>query len=166
MIRPESEADFECVEAIHRAAFGQAAEARLVRLLRGRPDNISLVAVDDGAVVGHVLFTAVTVEGHRFAVAPLGLAPVAVDPARQRAGFGSELIRTALDICRRRGTPFVVVLGHPTYYPRFGFVPASRFGLHCQWRVPDDVFLAQEIAASGLRGVTGLVRYAAEFSHD
>ena len=94
----------------------------------------------------------------------MGLAPMAVAPEHQRQGVGSALVERGLALLRERGCPFVIVLGHPTYYPRFGFVPASRSGLTCQWDgIPDDVFMAQILDAERMHGVAGAARYRDEF---
>ncbi|HYD48969.1 MAG TPA: N-acetyltransferase [Terriglobales bacterium] len=164
VIRGEQPDDFAAVEAIHTEAFEREDEAGLLRRLRGRAGSISLVAAVDDALVGHILFTPVTLAGHSFAVAPRGLGPMSVVPSRQSQGIGGELIRAGLDECRRRSVPFVVVLGHPDYYPRFGFVAASRFGLRCVWDVPEEVFLVQELVPGVLAGRSGSVEYAPEFA--
>lgn len=158
-IRPELPTDIEAVHELNRAAFGGAEEAQIVDALRGAVSPlVSLVAATDGTVVGHILFSPVTL-----AAAPhplvMGLAPMAVLPAHQRAGVGSALVRAGLDACRAAGAVGVVVLGHPPYYPRFGFVPASRFELSCAYDVPDEVFMALELQPGGFAGHAGLVRY-------
>ena len=89
----------------------------------------------------------------------MGLGPMAVVRASQRQGIGSALVRDGLDACKRIGVSAVVVIGRPTYYPRFGFMPASGFGLHCQYDVPDDVFMAAELDSGALNGAAGMVRY-------
>lgn len=164
-IRRESAADITAVAALNRAAFGRAEEADLVDQLRnaGRA-AVALVAERDGALLGHILFSPVTIEHARLDLHPLGLAPMAVRPDRQRTGIGSALVRSGLAACRAAGAGAVVVLGHPTYYPRFGFVPASRFTLRCEYDVPDDTFMARELIDGRLADVRGLVRYAPEFA--
>jgi putative acetyltransferase len=163
-IRPARERDVEAIRRVHTAAFGRAAEAELALALAARePACISLVASQAGTVVGHVLFSAVTVDGHAFARAPMGLGPLAVAPELQRSGVGSALARAGIEACRAAGAPFVVVLGHPPYYPRFGFVPAARFGLTFGDAPPRDAFMAQELVTGALAGVRGAVRYAPEF---
>jgi putative acetyltransferase len=123
-----------------------------------------LVAVDD-AVVGHILFTPVVVESAGRRVVGMGLAPMAVLPDRQRQGVGSQLVRRGLDILRERGCPFVVVVGHPEYYPRFGFEPASTHGLTSQWKgVPDAAFMVVILDVHAMAGVSGVARYREEFN--
>jgi len=89
---------------------------------------------------------------------------MAVTPGRQKQGTGTTLVRACLARCAELGIGFVVVLGHPHYYPRFGFVPATRFGLHCAWPVPDDVFMALEMRPGALAATSGLVEYELEFN--
>jgi putative acetyltransferase len=161
-VRPESPAD-AAVRAVHEAAFPTPAEANLVDLLRQQAAPlISLVAKDGDAIVGHILFSPVTIDG-RANLNAMGLAPMAVLPAHQRRGVGSSLVRAGLDVCRHRGVDAVVVLGHAAFYPRFGFQPASRFGIRSEYDVPDDVFMAIELRPGALAGPAGLVRYHAAF---
>lgn len=148
----------------HQQAFGQPLEAQIVDDLRAsaRP-LISLVAEVEGRVVGHILFSPVTIEPSPEGLRGLGLAPLAVLPEFQRLGVGSHLVRAGLEACRSLAVDFVVVLGHPDYYPRFGFVPARSCGLGCEYPVPDEVFLVLELRPGSLAGVSGLVRYRPEF---
>ena len=165
IIRPEQEADFDAVRQVNRLAFGQPAEATLVDALRKSAEPlISLVAVDDNQVVGHIFFTPVSLESDDSTSTALGLAPMAVLPDYQRQGVGSELVRAGLRECRRIGYNLVVVLGHAEYYPRFGFVPASQKGLTSEYPVPDDVFMAIELEPGALKGRRGLVKYRPEFA--
>jgi putative acetyltransferase len=159
-IRPEQPPDHDAVRAVLETAFGQPHESRLVEALRGDAGCVSLVADLDGLVVGHAFFTPVRVE--RFEAMALG--PVAVRPDRQRQGIGTRLVNGGLEACRARGTAAVFVLGHPQYYPRFGFVPASRFRIRCGFPVPDELFFALELRPGALRDVTGTVQYHAAFS--
>lgn len=165
-IRPEQAADIRAVFAVHRAAFGQPDEAELVDRLRvsARP-QVSLVAVAaDGAIVGHIFFSPVTIEGAPDDWLAMGLAPVGVLPARQNAGIGDALCRAGLDACRALGAQAAVVLGHPPYYPRFGFAPAGRFGLHSEYDA-GDAFMALELTPGALADLRGLVRYAPAFAN-
>jgi putative acetyltransferase len=115
--------------------------------------------------VGHILFTPVAIEHAGRRVLGMGLAPMAVLPERQRQGLGSELVRRGLEILRERGCPFVVVVGHPEYYPRFGFEPASRHGLVCQWEgVPDPAFMVLILDADAMAGISGVAQYRDEFN--
>lgn len=163
-IRPESPADASAVRRLNELAFGQPAEADLVEKLRAAcGDALSLVAVADD-VVGHILFTPVVVEGASRRVVGMGLAPMAVLPDRQRQGIGSQLVRRGLDMLRQRGCPFVVVVGHPEYYPRFGFEPASAHALVSQWDgMPDAAFMVLILDDHAMAGVRGVARYRGEF---
>jgi putative acetyltransferase len=164
-IRPERARDIPAIRDVNAAAFGARAEADLVDALRADASpTISHVADADGAIVGHVFFSPVTIAAAA-ALPIMGLAPMAVLPARQRQGIGSALVRDGLERCRRLGFLAVVVLGHAAYYPRFGFTPASRFGLTSEYNVPDDVFMALELEEGSLRGTSGTIRYHHAFAN-
>jgi putative acetyltransferase len=163
-VRRERPDDVTAIRRAHEEAFGRLAEADLVDALRARGKaTLSLVAVRGERVVGHVLFSAVTIEAGDEVTAALGLGPMAVLPAHQRAGVGSLLVRAGLEACRRAGHGSVVVLGHPEYYPRFGFVPAARHGLAWEHPAPDEVFMVLELRPGALTGAGGIVRYEPEF---
>jgi putative acetyltransferase len=163
LIRVERHEDAESVRAVNLAAFETSEEADLVDSLRGlAAPVVSLVAEDAGAIVGHILFTPVRlIDGPNLPM--MGLAPMAVMPAKQRQGIGSGLVLEGLERCRRAGAAAIVVVGHAAYYPRFGFEPASRFGIGCEYDVPDDVFLVRELYDGALRGISGTVRYHPAF---
>lgn len=164
VIRQERPDDAAQVRHVNELAFGQPIEADLVDTLRKAcRDSLSLVA-EDTAVVGHILFTPVVVDSRDRQLAGMGLAPMAVLPDRQRQGVGSRLVRRGLDILRARGCPFVVVVGHPEYYPRFGFEPASAHGLASQWQgVPDAAFMVLVLDRDAMAGIAGVARYRQEF---
>jgi putative acetyltransferase len=164
-IRPERPEDGAAVRHVNELAFGQPAEADLVeRLRQACTDSLSLVAEDD-TVVGHILFTSVVIEGAGRQVLGMGLAPMAVLPNRQRQGIGSQLVKEGLGILRERGCPFVVVVGHPEYYPRFGFEPASTHGLASQFEgVPDAAFMVLVLDVHAMAGVSGVAKYREEFN--
>ena len=163
IIRDEAAGDDAAIRAVNLAAFETDTEARLVDLLRVTASPvISLVAEVAGDVVGHIMFSPVVVDGCGDLLL-LGLAPMAVSPAYQRQGIGSALVRAGLDACRTLGACAVVVLGHPAYYPRFGFRPASELGLACEYDVPAGFFMARALGPGHLEGVRGTVRYHRAF---
>jgi putative acetyltransferase len=162
-IRREQPGDEAAIANLTTAAFGQPDESQIVDAIRraGRP-AISLVAIEGAEVVGHILFTAVQLEPVRAGIEMMGLAPMAVTPDRQRRGIGSALVREGLRQCARAGAGAVIVVGHPEFYPRFGFRPGSSFGLRCEYPVPVGVFMAVELVPGALEGLGGLVTYVPE----
>ncbi len=161
IIRPETPADHEAVARLLTDAFGGPAEARLVDLLRATDDyvpDLTLVADIDGEVVGHIAFSRVKV-GEETALA---LAPMAVAPAHQRSGVGTALAQAALERAADRAEAAVIVLGHPEYYPRFGFVPAADYGVLAPWDVPPEAWMVHLLPAYD-PAARGLVTYAAAF---
>ena len=164
-IRIEKPEDLEAVRNVNMAAFGRENEANLVDRLRGIASTFSFVAVQSDRIVGHLFFSPVAVEGKCSSnLSILGLAPVAVLPDYQRQGVGSLLIREGLKECARSGFQAVVVLGHPDFYPRFGFIPASKKSLKCEYDVPDEAFMVLELASGALQDCSGTVKYRSEFS--
>ncbi len=163
-IRAERAGDAAAIRAINLAAFEGPMEAEIVDRVRSAGcAQLSLVAELGGELVGHILFSGVTV-GDAEAASGMGLAPMSVLPDRQSRGIGSAMVRRGLEMLRAEGCPFVVVLGHPAYYPRFGFVPASRHGITSDYDgVPDEAFLVLELSPGGLEGVSGVARYRPEF---
>jgi putative acetyltransferase len=164
VVRTENLEDRKSVRRVNELAFGRRNEADLVDALRAnaRP-YVSSVAVIDEQVVGHILFSPVSVESEGSAFTAMGLAPMAVLPECQNQGIGSRLVREGLKECERLGEDIVVVLGHPNYYPRFGFMPASLKGLRSEYDVPDEVFMVAELVPGALKGRRGLVKYHPEF---
>ena len=166
-VRHERPHDFDAVRRVNELAFGRAGEADLVERLRGGARGVSMVAQqrDAGEVVGHALFTVATIRLPEREIVGAALGPVAVLPKFQRNGIGAALIRAGIDEIEQRGDPFVIVLGHPQYYPRFGFEPAgSRHGVRCKWDVPDDVFMIRIFKPSMMQDVRGgLAVYSREF---
>ena len=164
-IRKEQPQDIPTIHAVNKQAFGQLREADLVDTLRQNcNDLLSLVAVVGNEVVGHILFSSATVEGEETTVEGMGLAPMAVLPEYQRQGIGSELVRTGIARLAISDCAFVIVLGHAEYYPRFGFEPASRYGVRSEWEVPDDAFMILVLNESMMQGISGVARYRAEFA--
>jgi putative acetyltransferase len=175
IIRPETRKDIVAIRRVSESAFDRPNEADLVDALRvNAHPHISLVAVVDPdlpskllirkvGVVGHIFFSPVWIESEMAAFMAMGLAPMAVLPEYQKQGIGSKLVREGLNECNRIGHAIVVVLGHPKYYPRFGFTPAKVKGLRCEYDVPDEVFMVAELNPGALGGRRGLVKYHPEF---
>src|SRR5262245_36127987 len=166
-VRAERPDDRSLVRGVLVRAFPSDAEARLVDALRGKTDpQVSLVAVDAAAaerVIGHILFTPVEVRSGAETWRAIGLAPMAVAPERQREGIGAALVQAGIAACGALGEHVVVVLGHPDYYPRFGFVPAWDFGLYYRDPGPNPGFFVRELAHGALRGRRGEVVYHSAF---
>jgi len=160
-IREEQPTDIDAVRELNRQAFDQEQEGRLVDALRDAGAvTLALVAVSDDAVVGHILFSPLTVGAEEGAA----LGPMAVRPAYQRQGIGSQLVTQGLARLRQRRCPFVVVIGHPEFYPRFGFGPAAALGLTCDWEVPAEAFMVNVLNAELGGRLRGRAQYRAEFS--
>lgn len=163
VIRAEQPEDFPTIRAVHLAVFPTPFEADLVDRLRQRAQpTISQVAVVDDTIVGHIFFSPVHI-AKRDDLKVMGLAPTAVLPAYQRQGIGSALVRSGLTVCQALGYGAVVVLGHPSYYPRFGFVPTDRTGLRCVYDVPVEAFMMLELQPGYLQDVQGIVTYHPAF---
>ena len=163
-IRAETPKDIAAIRHVLEMAFGQTSEARLVEALRQADALItSLVAVEKERIIGHIAFSAVAIESQDTAMNAVALAPLAVLPAHQRRGVGSELVRRGLDHCRRAGYRAVLVLGKPAFYQRFGFMKATLHGIRCPFEVPDEAFMVAELFPGALAGHNGPVKYRPEF---
>jgi putative acetyltransferase len=164
LIRPEERKDQAAVHALNARAFESAAEATLVDLLRehARP-VVSLVADHEQEIIAHIMFSPVSLIGHAD-LRIMGLAPMAVAPEHQRKGVGSALVQAGLEHCKRLGFGAVVVLGHPGYYPRFGFVPSTRFGITSEYDAPEEAFMAMELHPGYLAQRAGTIRYHPAFA--
>ena len=162
----ETEEFYSAIHEINSLAFGQENEARLVenvRKSRSFNPQLSLVAIKEGRVVGHILFSPITIKSERGAAPAVALAPMAVHPEFQNQGIGSKLVREGLEQCRKLGHKIVVVVGHRNYYPRFGFSSAGAKGLKAPFPVPDEAFLFAELVSGALDNVSGTVQYPPEF---
>lgn len=163
VLRPEMPHDIPGIRRVEEAAFSRHDEANLVDLVRRRGRSaLSMVALQAGCVTGHVLFTPVTFENFSGSSTGLGLGPIAILPEFQRTGVGSRLLRAGLEHVRRLGCDFVVLLGDPAYYSRFGFLPARTFGLSSEYGDGDE-FQVLELRSAALAGVHGCVKYIPEF---
>jgi putative acetyltransferase len=161
-VRLEQPEDVHAIYQVNLAAFARTAEADLVQALRRSAEPFfSFAAEYNREVVGHVAFSPVTIGGaHR----GLGLAPMAVTPFLQRRGIGTALINASLQSLREKPCAWVVVLGHPSYYPRFGFRPAREHGITCEYRVSPEAFMVLELLPNALEKVTGIVSYHSAFA--
>jgi len=164
-IRGEVPSDIEAIHHVNKLAFKTDAEAVLVDRLREKGVvTLSLVAVENDRVIGHILFTPVTIESDHAKYEAVTLGPIAVLPQYQRRGIGTQLIEQAFEQCRRSGNNVVVLIGHPEYYPRFGFVPAKPKGLVSEFEVPDEAWMVAELVENALDGISGEVRFQPEFA--
>ncbi|SEW53445.1 GNAT family N-acetyltransferase [Chitinophaga arvensicola] len=167
-IRQEQPADYNAVYDLHHAAFKQEDEARLVDALRKNTTafipELSLVASINNTVVGHILFTKINIissDGKVFE--SLALAPVGVSPSFQKTGIGGQLINAGIAKAKALGFTSVIVLGHEHYYPKFGFVPAEKWGIKAPFEIPPEVFMGLELVENGLENISGTVQYPKEF---
>ncbi len=168
IIRPGRPDDYATIEEVNRLAFGQENEARLVAAIRqaqGFDEALSLVAIRADKLVGHILFSPIHIESDQGRIPALALAPMAVLPKFQRQGIGSDLVREGLEACRRSEHAIVVVVGHPGFYPRFGFYPATSHGIRAPFDVPDEAFMILCLEQPGiLEDISGVVRYPSAFN--
>jgi putative acetyltransferase len=167
VIRPETIADREAVYEVNLQAFGgREAEPGLVEAIRASESfipELSLVAMEDEQVVGHILFSRIHIETDRGPISALALAPMAVLPGRQNQGIGSELVRHGLEECKRIGFEIGIVLGHPNFYPRFGFSAELAKDLECPFGDAGRAWMALEMIPGALRGLRGRVVYPPPF---
>ena len=165
-IRFEKPEDIAFIHSVNEQAFGRVSEAKLVDTLRlACTDHLSLVADDNGSIIGHLMFTPVVVTDGKQKTEGMGLAPMAVLPSRQRQGIGTQLVDSGLQILKEKGCPFVIVLGHPEYYPRFGFQAASGCNIRTQWDdVPDDAFMILVMDHEAMQNVSGVATFRDEFN--
>jgi putative acetyltransferase len=161
-VREEDPDDVAAVRDLNRRAFGQDQESNIVDALRANGAALlSLVATLNDRVVGHIMYSRAVIGG---SVRGAALGPMAVLPEFQRQGIGSELVEAGNQKLKDSGCPFIIVVGHADYYPRFGFRPASEHGIQCEWDVPGDVFMLLVLDQAKMEGVAGLAKYRHEFS--
>jgi len=162
-VRREQATDIPAIWKINERAFNGSVEARLVDLLReANKATISLVAMLNDELVGHILFSPVTIEYNPRNLRGLGLAPIAVLPEYQKQGIDSRLVMQGLEESRNKGYDLVVVLDHVSYFPLFGFKRASLYGIINEYDV-DESFMALELRGGALNAVHGVVKYQVEF---
>ena len=164
VLRKERPDDRDAVRRVNQLAFGRDDEADLVDALRrGGHPCISLVAEREDRLVGHILFTPVRIVSESGEFEAIGLAPMSVLPEFQRQGIGKELVASGLETCRVLGHEIVVVLGHPEYYPRFGFEKAAPLGIRWEHEASEEAFMVLELREGALAGRRGVVHYLPEF---
>ncbi len=164
IVRTEEETDHPLVYQLNARVFESDGEAKLVEKLRGSPDTLlSLVAEKNERIVGHVMFSRVSLIGHAD-LKIVGLAPLAVAPEVQNTGIGTELVNQGISMCREAGVDVIVVVGHSHYFPDFGFKPGVSFGIDCEYDVPKDVFMLNELKEGSLADKKGVVFYHPAFA--
>jgi putative acetyltransferase len=164
-IREERPEDTKAVREVYIGAFGQELEADLVDQMRQRCDDLlALVAVMEGRIVGHILFSPAVIERRKRTVHGMALAPMAVLPEYQRQGIGSQMVRAGIEALKQVECAFIILVGLPTYYPRFGFEPASRYKIRSEWAVPRDAFMVLVLDEQQKDALSGVAKYRPEFS--
>ena len=165
-LRVETTNDYKEITKVNDLAFGKKSEGILIENLRKNSafiKELSIVAEKDNIIVGHILFFPILIESGNDSYKSISLAPMAVHPDFQKQGIGGKLIRYGLEKCKEKGFKSVVVLGHPEYYPKFGFMKASTWGIRPPIDVPDEAFMAIELVNGGLKGVSGVVKFPNEY---
>ena len=166
-IRPEQPGDEEAIAKVNRHAFGGEEEVEIIAGIRGSEYSIpelSLVAETDGRIIGHIMFSIITlVHFDRPAEKILSLAPMAVEPEMQNTGIGSALVKAGMDKARELGHTVIVVIGHPEFYPRFGFRQARALGLDVGMEVPDETFMVAGLQPGALQDIGGMVQFSPPF---
>ena len=165
VIREEEQKDHNSVRIVNDLAFRQPDEGRIVdKLRKACQDTISLVAVSGEKIVGHIFFSPAVIRHNNSDLIGIGLAPMAVLPEFQKQGIGSMLVKEGLRRIKETDCPFIIVLGHEYYYPRFGFEKASIYGLKAQWDgVPEEAFMVLVLRKSAMVGISGVAKYRSEF---
>lgn len=165
-IRAEQPEEFPRIKEILDLAFQQEEEGQIVERIRASDayvPELSLVAIWEKEIIGHIVFSEIKIENEKNSYRALALAPMAVHPDFQRKGIGNQLIKSGLEVARQLGRDRVIVLGHAEYYPKFGFLPASKWNIKAPFPVPDEVFMALALKNGGLDNVEGTVIYSKAF---
>ena len=164
-IRRETPGDLDAIRTVNDLAFNQSTEGRIVDKIRDTcDDTLSLVATNSGNVIGHIFFSPASIKCNGKLIEGMGLAPMAVLPEFQNQGFGSLLVKEGIKILAHADCPFIIVLGHPNYYPRFGFEIASKYNLSPQWEgIPDEAFMILITKKDIENNIHGVAYYRDEF---
>jgi putative acetyltransferase len=165
IIQQESPKDLNNIYEINKLSFGEETEAKIVNALREADELVlSLVAQIDNKTIGYIAFSEVKIVSENKTHKAIGLGPMAILPEYQRKGYGSKLIEEGLTILTERGYGIVVVLGHPNFYPKFGFIPSEKYGIRCEYECPPEAFMIKELKHNSLMGIGGIVHYSSMFS--
>ncbi|MFC0186822.1 GNAT family N-acetyltransferase [Fictibacillus aquaticus] len=165
-IRPEQIQDIAAIREVNDLAFKGENESKLVEAIRQSEffvPELSLVALHDNQVIGHILFSIISIETEAGPVPTLALAPMSVRPQYQNQGIGSSLVKEGLQKCRQLGYKHTAVLGHPEFYSKFGFTPSVTKGIAAPFPVPDEVFMVIELQENSLDSIKGKVKYPSAF---
>lgn len=165
-IREENKNDLVTIKKINDKAFGQPQEGNVIDKIRESDSLVlSLVAEIDNNIVGHIFYSTAEIECNNERIAGMGLAPMAVLPEYQKQGIGKRLINESLNILKKKPVPFIIVLGHEDYYPKFGFEIASKYGIKCQWDgVPDEAFMIMILDKEKMSNIHGVAKYRDEWN--
>jgi len=165
-IREETKNDYDEIRLVNNIAFGQTTEGMIVDKLRDSSKEIlSLVAAKNDKIIGHILFSPAHIDTNSETIKGIALGPMSVLPEFQNKGIGTMLVKEGLRLIKEMSYPFVVVLGHKKYYPRFGFEPASIYNLKCPWEgVPDEAFMVLLFNDAAIKNINGTIKYRDEFN--
>jgi len=167
IIRPEGPSDYKDIFRVNALAFERDNESRLIENLRNNSEfvpGLSIIALHNDVCLGHILLLPIRIIGSEMESETLSLAPMAVTPAHQNKGIGSQLVKEGILAAIREGYSSITVVGHPGFYPRFGFQRASHWGIRAQFEIPDDAFMAMELQPDGLKGHDGIVEFPEEYN--
>lgn len=152
--------DLPAIQAVNEQAFARNGSGTFEKLLASAEGITALLAVSGSNVIGDIIFAPAVVDTTSGPLQGMGLGELGVRPAFQRQGVGQALVHAGLEQLRAKDCPFVLVVGHANYYPRFGFVPGSRLGLRCQWsKVPEESFMVLVLDTAAMADAAGVVRF-------